>query len=146
MSDHQELIEWTPESAATAFCTSASTLRRRLKKAGIDPNEGFSTQNVLKAFAAEDDRIREVKARIEHWQLKSRKLRQLFKPTRAQRVGIAAFVKAQINIIEASELSKRDKEDIIEAISSLNKVVDATLANQTPILKALKKDNVDEEE
>jgi hypothetical protein len=140
MSDHQELIEWGAESAATALKTSASTIRRRMKKAGIDPAKGFSTQQLLKAFSdAEDDRVREALARIEHWQLKARKLRLKFKPTRFMRVGLAALIKASLNVIEDSELSKRDKQDISEAINSLAGVVDVSLESQSELMKALRR-------
>ena len=146
MSDQQVLVEWDPESAATALKTSASTLCRRLRKAGIDPNQGFSTQQLLKAFSdAEDDRVRETKARVEHWELKTRKLRINFKPTRFMRVGLAALIKASLNVVEDSELSKRDKQDIREAISSMAGVVDLSLSTQSALIKALRRDRAEGE-
>jgi hypothetical protein len=143
-----ELTRWSPESAAPAFGTSEATIRRRLKASHIKPGaDGFyATREILTALrSAEADRIRESKARIEGWQLKLRKLKQLYKPTHVMRRGLEALMKASVNVIESSDLPERDRQDITESLKELPRVVDTALASQTPLLKALKRDQTTEE-
>lgn len=142
------LTRWSPESASEAFGASESTIRRRLKAANITPaiDGYYSTTDILQALdSAEKERVRELKARIERWELKLAGLRRSYTRADAAKEGLATLVKIATKIVDNSPLPERDRKDINESLESLLTVVDKVQNRQSLVLNALRKEQVEDE-
>jgi hypothetical protein len=128
-------VRWSTDAACREFNTTAQTLRKGLNAADESPglDRCYSTSQITAAVYGDihGERLRETKARANHWELKNGILRGDLLDRAALTRGLEHIVLACAAIIQASTLTKTEKRDFLTNLSSWPVVVEGVARKQT---------------
>jgi len=91
------------------------------------------------------ERVQEIKARTENWELKHKQMRNAHARYDATKEALAALTSASLKVIEESDLSESDKKYVSENINMLPAVLENVSKRQSERLGKLQTETEDEQ-
>jgi hypothetical protein len=112
-------------AAAAEFGLSRTSMKTKLSGIPAGDDERYSIKQVCSAVFSDlnDLRAREIEKRTEHYELRNQAIRGNLLDRQQMEAGITEIGRAITNIVKGSNLSPKDKEDIMRELRSARSII-----------------------
>lgn len=130
----ESALKWTIQRAAREFRVSHNTVKDALTETHQQPDEEgtFTTIQIVNALYSDlrTLRAKEIEARTLNWTLRNESARGALLDKKAVENALAAAAQAIIGVLKGSNLSRRDREDVMKELETALRAVEAQAKKQ----------------